>query len=212
MLEHYVEHHTCREARDILPRRRSRRLLGGAGSRFGRAAIETTERVDARGEQSSGASATPRAAKPSGKNNTSVRVRGEKKANRLGTGQSAARAYARSGGRWRTWASSARLMASSPCSPRFRIWVEKPPADGVRGRVTCASRWRDGWDARAGILFVFRKMVNSCIFNPPAAITGPKRPTNHKLLRVVPFAYHQLINRQHAGTNYERINMQGCVM
>ena len=43
-------------------------------------------------------------------------------------------------------------------------------------------------------------------------IAGPKRPTNHKLLRVVPFAYHQLINRQHAGTNYERINMQSCVM
>ena len=89
MLEHYVEHHTCREARDILPHRRSRRLLGGAGSRFGRAAIETTERVDARSEQSSGASATPRAAKPSGKNDTSIRVRGEKQANRLGTGQSA---------------------------------------------------------------------------------------------------------------------------
>ena len=64
-------------------------------------------------------------------------------------GRARARAYPRSGGRWRTWASSARLMASSPCSARFRIWLLRgfvlggEAASRRRAWTPCVSRWRD---------------------------------------------------------------------
>jgi hypothetical protein len=79
-----------------------------------------------------------------------------KKANWLCTGQSVARAYARSGGRWRTWASSARLMTSSPCSAPFRIWlrnfvwVEKPQAGRNRVLRRPDETRRGAWAALNG--------------------------------------------------------------
>jgi hypothetical protein len=120
-----------REACDLLPCRKSRRLICRGGG-FRRAAVET-ESAEARRNRPS-SDATPRPAPRGERGKRFQRQRREAK-QLMGMEKrerQRARAYVRRGGRWRMWERSARLMASVPPGRRVRasdlaarLWMEE---------------------------------------------------------------------------------------